>query len=280
MLKRVITGACLVIVAVPLLIFSDTWALAAVAALLSLIATYEVLKCIGSYKKYRLAIPLYLYAVALPLLARICYLKGCQDRIFEAVTILSVGLAIYLFAIMMFSKQKIVYREISEAFMTVLYTTCGFTSMVYINDHADGKGKYALILVFVAAFGTDVFAYLGGKLFGKHKLIPEVSPKKTVEGSIAGILFCDLFLFGYGCLLQYVLDIRVDYLVLLIGGILISVVAQIGDLIMSSIKRSYSIKDFGNIFPGHGGVLDRFDSSIAVAIILLPIDILFGIFIR
>ena len=78
--------------------------------------------------------------------------------------------------------------------------------------------------------------------------------------------------------MQYGLEIPIKFSVLLIGGIFISIVSQIGDLIMSSIKRAYGIKDFGKIFPGHGGVLDRFDSSIAVAIILLPIVTFFGIF--
>ncbi len=276
MLKRTITGACLIAVAIPIIFFSDTWILPVVAAFLSITAAFEVVRCIGVVGKYRMTIPIYVYAVTLPSAARIFLIFGQQDRVFEIFTIMTVGLAIYLFAIMMFSHGKIVYREIAEAFMTVLYTTCGFTSMVFLNDHHNGV--FTLILIFLAAITTDIFAYLCGKLFGKHKLIPDVSPNKTVEGSVGGMIFCELFLFGYGCLLQYGLEIPIKFSVLLIGGIFISIVSQIGDLIMSSIKRAYGIKDFGKIFPGHGGVLDRFDSSIAVAIILLPIVTFFGIF--
>lgn len=276
MLKRFITGFCLIAAAVPILYFSDTWLLPVVAVFLSFSAAFEILRCIGVSGKYRMAVPIYLYAVVLPPAARLFLVIGQQARIFEVFTFLTVGLAIYLFAIMMFSHQKIVYREIAEAFTTVLYTTCGFTAMVFLNDHHNGK--FMLILVFIAAISTDIFAYLCGRLFGKHKLIPDVSPNKTVEGSIGGILFCELTLFGYGCLLQHFLHIPVKFGVLLIGGIFISIVSQIGDLIMSSIKRAYGIKDYGKIFPGHGGVLDRFDSSIAVAVILLPIMTIFGIF--
>lgn len=279
MLKRTITGVIMIGVAIPIMIFSDTWALPAVAAILSLIATYEVFNCIGVAHKYRIAIPVYVYAGVLPLITRLLYLYSAQNYIFEYAALLAIGLVIYLFAIMMFSKGKIVYREIAEIYMTVLYISAGFCAMIYLNDHGNrGSGKFALIMVFLAAFSTDIFAYICGRLFGKHKLIPEVSPKKTIEGSIGGIVFCDLFLLGYGFLLQHFLQIQVDFVVLLISGIFISIISQIGDLIMSSIKRTYEIKDFGKIFPGHGGVLDRFDSAIAVATILLPIETLFGIF--
>ena len=135
MLKRFITGFCLIAAAVPILYFSDTWILPVVAAFLSVTAAFEVVRCIGVVGKYRMTIPIYVYAVTLPSAARIFLILGQQDRVFEIFTIMTVGLAIYLFAIMMFSHGKIVYREIAEAFMTVLYTTCGFTSMVFLNDH-------------------------------------------------------------------------------------------------------------------------------------------------
>jgi phosphatidate cytidylyltransferase len=106
---------------------------------------------------------------------------------------------------------------------------------------------------------TDTFAYFSGYLFGKHKLIPNVSPKKTIEGSIGGILgstICCL-IFGY--------IFKLDMALMIVMGIIGSIIAQIGDLFASSIKRYVGIKDYGNLIPGHGGVLDRFDSVILVA---------------
>ena len=126
------------------------------------------------------------------------------------------------------------------------------------------------MLIFVGAWITDIFAYFTGKFLGKHKLIPEVSPKKTVEGSIGGIVFCSLFFVLYGFILTKLVSISsISYIVLAIVGIIISIVAQIGDLTMSQIKRKFGVKDYGKIFPGHGGMLDRFDSIIAVALVLI-----------
>ena len=109
--------------------------------------------------------------------------------------------------------------------------------------------------------------------FGKHKLIPEISPKKTIEGSIGGIVFCSAFYVLYGFIISTFADtVNVSggqYAVLAVVGIIISVVAQIGDLTMSQIKRKFGVKDYGKIMPGHGGVLDRFDSIIAVAFVLI-----------
>ena len=108
-------------------------------------------------------------------------------------------------------------------------------------------------------------------LLGKHKLIPSVSPKKTVEGSLGGILFCIMGCVVYGYAVKSIsggaAEFHVVFLALL--GLIISVVSQVGDLIFSLIKRRYDIKDYGFIFPGHGGVLDRFDSVIATAPLIL-----------
>ena len=115
---------------------------------------------------------------------------------------------------------------------------------------------YGLYLV---AFLTDTFAYFTGYLFGKHKLIPKVSPKKTVEGSIGGIIGSTV-----GCIIFGYL-FNLDMTAMVIIGSIGSIVAQFGDLFASSIKRYVGIKDYGKLIPGHGGVLDRFDSVILVA---------------
>ena len=116
---------------------------------------------------------------------------------------------------------------------------------------------------------TDIFAYFCGLAFGKHKLIPDVSPKKTVEGSIGGIIFCAIGYIVYGIIVSRVFDVEMNIFALGIFGLIISVVAQIGDLSASLIKREFGVKDYGSLFPGHGGVLDRFDSVIAVSCVLM-----------
>ena len=122
-----------------------------------------------------------------------------------------------------------------------------------------GLNSYVWIVI-LAAFGTDIFAYLAGRAFGKHKLCPSISPKKTIEGSIGGIIgsvvLCGLF--GW----LFIPDRFVDFIII---GILGSVVAQLGDLTASVMKRKLDIKDWGTLIPGHGGVLDRVDSILFTA---------------
>jgi len=129
---------------------------------------------------------------------------------------------------------------------------------------------------------TDTFAYFCGMLLGrggKHKLIPDVSPKKTWEGSIGGTVFCigAMVLFGF-VISKINAQVQVNYILLAVGGLFISIVSQIGDLCMSVIKRTYGIKDYGKIFPGHGGMLDRFDSVLAVSVILAVFCSFFNFF--
>ena len=115
-------------------------------------------------------------------------------------------------------------------------------------------------LVFIIAWGTDTFAYVFGMLFGKHKLCPSLSPKKTIEGSIGGIIG------AIGLTYLYIKYLEIDaYWAFLLIAFIGSIVAQIGDLTASKIKRVTGIKDFGFIMPGHGGVLDRFDSILFIA---------------
>lgn len=112
---------------------------------------------------------------------------------------------------------------------------------------------------------TDTFAYFCGRAFGKHKLIPDVSPKKTVEGSVGGTVCAVLVTLLYGLLIGAVTESKPNYLPLALVTLIVSLVSQCGDLIMSLVKRKFGIKDYGKLFPGHGGVLDRFDSVICVS---------------
>ena len=132
--------------------------------------------------------------------------------------------------------------------------------------------------MFAAPWVTDTFAYLFGRLLGKHKLIPEVSPKKTVEGSVAGIVFCMIYVILFGFVCSKIWGVTCNYAILAALGVLLSIVGQIGDLAMSVIKREYNIKDYGKIMPGHGGALDRFDSVLAVSIVVAVVEIFVDVF--
>lgn len=129
-------------------------------------------------------------------------------------------------------------------------------------------GQFFIWLVFICAWGCDTGAYFTGVTIGKHKLIPDLSPKKTVEGSVGGIVLATILAFLYGLIMKRcfpALDDVNTVLLCTVTGTLGSVLAQIGDLAASAIKRYTGIKDYGHLIPGHGGIIDRFDSVLLTA---------------
>ena len=273
MLKRIITSLVAVCVLIPVLIFSDTPVFPAAIALVSIICIYEILKCMGRHKSIVLSLPVYLSAVVLPFA-----LTYFQDT-YALVTVIFVASVAYLlmvFAFVIWSHGKLTFSDGMAQYAASVYILASLNSIVYIRGIED-FGKYIYILIFLGAWITDIFAYFTGVFFGKHKLIEDVSPKKTVEGSIGGILFCSLSFVLFGIVVELLFDRNANLVFLAISGVILSVISQIGDLIMSVIKRHYGIKDYGKIFPGHGGMLDRFDSVLAVSLGLAIICMFAGV---
>ena len=162
----------------------------------------------------------------------------------------------------MLNFNKIKFNDAATLMFVSLVITC-FLSNIILLRQVPVYGLFYMLLVIVCfSWATDVFAYLIGMSIGKHRFAPNISPKKTIEGSVGGTLASVIITFI--ALLIYKNITGTDYnLPLALGYALIcSLVGQIGDLAFSYIKRSYGIKDFGNILPGHGGVLDRLDSLI------------------
>ena len=127
---------------------------------------------------------------------------------------------------------------------------------------------YLVVLPFVISMLSDTGAYFAGKFLGKHKLAPVISPKKTVEGLLGGFVSAVSCMLLYGLILQLACGLQVNYWFALVYGLLGSAAGVFGDLCFSAIKRQVDIKDYGNLIPGHGGVLDRFDSVVIVAPLL------------
>ena len=180
-----------------------------------------------------------------------------------------------LFILYMTNRKRTELKDIGAAFLITFYVTFMFGHILYVRSMDYG---YLLIwLVFVTAFVTDIFAMFGGKLFGKHKLCPRLSPKKTVEGSVCGVVACVLGVILYCFVCKVFCHANPNYPNAAVLGFLASIVSQIGDLSASCIKRQYGAKDYGNIMPGHGGVMDRFDSVLFVApfiyyaVLILPV---------
>ena len=173
----------------------------------------------------------------------------------------------YLFVLMVFRKGFLQYAKVAEIFMIVSYVVISFTSLSLIRYLE--KGLYHFFLIFGSAWVTDIFALLSGMAFGKHKLAPQISPKKTVEGAIGGVIGSTVVVIIYSVLIDKFTDVDVNYVALVIFAIVLSFVGQAGDLLASVIKREHNVKDYGTLLPGHGGIMDRFDSVLAVSTVLL-----------
>lgn len=170
--------------------------------------------------------------------------------------------------LVVFKHGKKTYTEIlANAFLTI-YITMAMGNLWYTKVHL---GIVMMGLIFVCAWSTDTFAYFVGYLFGKHKLIPHVSPKKTIEGAVGGVIgaaiVCSVYMGAFNN----------SAIVGLIFGFIGSIISQLGDLAASAIKRDGDIKDFGWIFPGHGGFMDRFDSVMLVSLCMFVMFYVFQI---
>ncbi len=262
MLKRIITSTVALGVLLPVLFFSDTVVFPLAIAVVAVIALYEIYKCLGVQRRIFLTLPVYLFAAISPLLFR--YLDSYVQYA-QIAFIVAALYTIYLFAQVVWSHGAIPFSDGAAILILSLYIVSALMAIIFVRDF-DTDGKYIYLLIFIGAWVTDVFAYFTGYFIGKHKLIEDVSPKKTVEGAIGGIVFCAAGFALFGLIVDLFLEQNANFLFLIVSGVILSIVSQIGDLIMSVIKRHYKIKDFGKLFPGHGGMLDRFDSILAVAL--------------
>ncbi|MBE6599502.1 MAG: phosphatidate cytidylyltransferase [Ruminococcaceae bacterium] len=269
MLKRTITAIVALAVFIPVLYFSHTIVFPAAMAALAIIAAGEMLGCIGA-KEIKYIIPSFLLAVC-PLVPYISAKTGKIDT-YAAVCAMICVYLVYLLALSVFQKGKIPFEKIGTVFTSICYVVITFTAVSALRQ-GEG-GKYLYLLTFLGPWVSDTFAYFCGRLFGRHKLIPEVSPKKTVEGSVGGIVFTAVGFVVYGFIISKITDgaVSPSYLPLAATGMIVSAISQIGDLAASLIKRNYGIKDYGSLFPGHGGVLDRFDSVLLTAPVLLIVS--------
>jgi len=150
-----------------------------------------------------------------------------------------------------FNVEERKLEDMTSTLMGIMYTVFLSYHIVLIDYHF----KEAIWLVFLTAFGTDIMAYFTGMAIGKHRLCPKLSPKKSVEGAVGGVAGSMILCAVYG---YFVMPEAIW--VTVIVGFFGSIVAQLGDLSASAFKRQMGIKDYGNLIPGHGGILDRFDS--------------------
>lgn len=180
-------------------------------------------------------------------------------------SVVSFSLILFIIIILLFFDTIKRNSTIIEAALTILgmvYIPCMFSNIIFLQNGINGK---ALVwLPFLTAWLSDTFAYFTGITFGKNKLYPKISPNKTIEGSLGGIVGSTTSSLIAGIIFNN-LGFSMPIIHYGIIGILSGVMGQIGDLFASSIKRFCKVKDYGNIIPGHGGILDRFDSILFTA---------------
>lgn len=297
MKKRIITAIVLLAILIPAVYYGGLIFLS-VGLFLSIVASYEMISMFytksPSLEKLRYVIPVFSGAIVLVLY--FAATRGLTPTIFNDpilssgdlitnllyhfwVNIVFVAVIIISLGVLVFTKNSTAH-DMLAVIMTLTY--CGlimgyvisirYIEPVGMSDYIDNKlwGGRSIAYLFTVSMITDTAAFLFGIKFGKHKLAPTISPKKSVEGAIAGLIFGTIFGVIAVFLFQIVSfteEATLGTKFIVVGivtlvSLILSATVQIGDLVCSKLKRSYDIKDFGSIFPGHGGVLDRFDSFI------------------
>ncbi len=255
---RILTSA----IGIPLIILillAPTPFITVVVAVASLISLYEYYRAVGLSKSKLLCVLGYIASLVISL---------GSDFSISTCLVLVYAYVIILFIIMLSSQGKVTVLDICKLIFGLIYIPYFLSHIIYIRTL--DYGNFYVWLVFLGAFITDSAAYFTGTFLGKHKLCPKISPNKTIEGAIGGVVGGGIFFVLYGIIInsffsQYLDGKSISLILIFILGLCVSVISQVGDLVASSIKRQFEIKDYGNIFPGHGGMLDRCDSIILVA---------------
>ncbi|MDE7106385.1 MAG: phosphatidate cytidylyltransferase [Anaeroplasmataceae bacterium] len=300
MKKRILTGILLGIILIPLLLVNSLFPLLqCVITLFCVIATVEMIHMVEKTKPMKIGVKIIVIISTLLIYFGIVNEDpACKNSLIYQFMArfdfkLSILTTLTLVCALVFACQIFVKdfdaADVGRCFMIILYISLGFSSLTILLFN----GLRFIIYMILISICTDIFALLFGLNFGKHKMCPTISPKKTWEGAIGGtavaVVIGGLFAIFYQYFGHYfvigadvkpirffegVFDVDkmptvalVFFIIFL--SIMISVASQVGDLICSKFKRTYGIKDFSQVFPGHGGILDRFDSTLFASIVFL-----------
>ena len=264
MITRIISGTVLAAGLAAILLFVPQNGILIAVAVVAAAALYEF--CSANFGKGKISLKLLSFLIGAGLLF--------LPQEYMALP-LTAGLMAALFLTVVFYR-KISFGDAAKAFFGAVYI-CLLLKHIYLI-RAESGGKFLVCAVFIGAFFTDIGAYFTGMLFGKHKLT-EISPKKTVEGAVGGIIVTLAAFAVYAFAGFYYMNYKVNILNLCLTGTLLAVCSEFGDLAASVIKREAGIKDYGNIIPGHGGILDRIDSVLFTAPVFYYLNLVLPIFV-
>lgn len=302
MKTRIITATVMMLIFLPLLIVPELFLLFQFLMLgLAIMASVEMINMYG--KKHQFPVIVKVIIILSTILTYLSFITEYSDtelaNRFLVLFNIHIGfIPTLLIIVMLLLAMMVACRDfngasIGRALTIILYCGLGFGSLTLIRS----MGLEFIIYLFIITMMTDCFAYFFGMAFGKHKMSPNISPKKSWEGAIGGTIVATIlgtlfaifynkifngdftFLFSNTAYMRFdVLNKPLQVIFIVIITICASIMGQIGDLIASKFKRTYEIKDYSNIFPGHGGVLDRLDSAIYVALFLFAVIVLFNNF--
>ncbi len=260
MFKRVMSSVIGIAFLILILVINDKFSLIInlVLSVIAAICAYELCDAYGTAKNKEFMLPTLVFVASLPIIG---YAMGWASMVFVYVFIVLI--------VMIFDYKKIEIKTLITNASLVVFVGAAISTLVLLRSYGKGYcGIFYLLIPLVLSWSSDSGAFFVGKYFGKNKLCPEISPKKTIEGVLGGILSGVIGVF----ILSIIADcfflksnMHLNYIAIFFMAVLAVPVGVLGDLLFSIVKRSCGIKDFGNIMPGHGGLLDRFDSVILVA---------------
>lgn len=267
MRTRIISGAVMIAAVVGILAAGGY--VAGCAIMLIAVGSYfELCRACGLLEEKKIVNGITIAGYVATILYYINMMWGCSEYATTINTIILLVVILWQLAVYVFTYPKYKSGQVMSGVFNLLYAPFMLSYLYLILKEFD-KGLYLVILVFIASSVSDMCAYFVGVSIGKHKLAPVVSPKKSIEGSIGGILGAAIVGFVFGLILNKngIFGSEALWAFAVIGGVG-SIISQIGDLAASAIKRDHGIKDYSHLIPGHGGLMDRLDSICVTAPII------------
>ncbi len=273
---KMISSTVYLFIALPILAINNYFLTLATMFVISSFCITEVATVSKAFYKEGTKYPITTLAVVVNALILLALgIQDVQNHIYVIAAFLAVPILLMIFCVLNYDNNSIVRSIFALFFAAVM--PCMFYSCVITSTNE--YGLFFLAFTFFGTWMSDTSAQFSGTLFGKHKLSPKLSPNKTIEGSI-GSLICTalLFLFGASVAVMFGYAETANLQLAFLLGLLVSLAGQVGDLFASGIKRTFRVKDFSNLIPGHGGMYDRFDAFMFVAPTVLIFTSIFNIF--
>lgn len=267
MLTRIISGVVGVVILAVVMHFHNTIVLPIAVAVIIAVMLYELLRAVNMHKCVPVLIASEACGIVTPLITNATLTNPADSMQYEFFSVMQFAVtllcAFVIFVTWLKKHKEIRYEQVFFVLAVMVLVPQAMSTMVRINSFDETEGLFFLLIGLCGAWIADTGAYFFGVALGKHKLCPEISPKKTIEGFIGGILTTGIVYAVVFCTHYGGFDIKMSLFAFVMGAVC-AVIGTVGDLSASMVKRQIGFKDYGKIMPGHGGLMDRFDSVLFV----------------